>query len=72
MAAPHGSMADFNHMRDSYFAHRTLADAAATAALKERGSFKPAQVEPFHAGPGDIRVFADIVQASILKEGDNK
>ncbi len=48
MAAPHGSMIAFNNMLDSYLAHLTLADATArTAALRERGPFKPAQVEPF-------------------------
>jgi hypothetical protein len=48
MAAPYGLM---------------TADAAArTAVLRERGPFKPAQVETFKAGPGDIEVFADIVQ----------
>jgi hypothetical protein len=63
MAAPHGSMTVFNNMRDSYLAHLALADAAArTAALRERGPFKPAQVEPFNAGPGDIRVFADMLE----------
>jgi hypothetical protein len=63
MAAPHGSMTSFNNMRDSYLAHLALADAAArTAALRERGPFKPAQVEPFNAGPGNIRVFADMLE----------
>jgi hypothetical protein len=62
MAAQHGSMAVFNHMRDSYFAHRALVDAAVKAALKDRGSFKPSQVEPFHAGPDDIRVFDDMLE----------
>jgi hypothetical protein len=63
MAAPYGLMTDFNNMRDSYLAHLALADAAArTAVLRERGPFKPAQVETFKAGPGDIEVFADIVQ----------
>jgi hypothetical protein len=63
MAAPHGSMTAFNNMRDSHLAHLALADAAArTAALRERGPFKPAQVEPFNAGPGDIRVFADMLE----------
>jgi hypothetical protein len=63
MAAPHGSMPAFNNMRDSYVAHLALADAAArTAALRERGPFKPAQVEPFNAGSGDIRVFADMLE----------
>jgi hypothetical protein len=43
MTAPHGSMTNFNNMRDSYLAHLALADAAArTAALRERGLFKPA------------------------------
>jgi hypothetical protein len=63
MAALYGSMTAFNNMRDSYLAHLALADAAArTAALRERGPFKPAQVEPFNAGPGDIRVFADMLE----------
>jgi hypothetical protein len=49
MAAQHGSMTDFNNMRDSYLAHLALADAAArTAALRERGPFKPAQVGTRH------------------------
>jgi hypothetical protein len=63
MAAPHGSMTAFNNMRHSYLAHLALADAAArTAALRERGPFKPLQVEPFNAGPGYIRVFADMLE----------
>jgi hypothetical protein len=56
-------MTVFNIMRDSYLAHLALADAAArTAALRERGPFKPTQVESFNAGPGDIRVFADMLE----------
>jgi hypothetical protein len=63
MTAPHGSMTAFNNMRDSYLAHLTLADAAARAAvLRERWPFKPAQVEPFNAGPVDIRVFTDMLE----------
>ena len=51
MAAPHGSMTAFNAMRDGYLAHLALADATArAAALRERGPFKPAPVEPFKAG----------------------
>jgi hypothetical protein len=58
MAAPHGSMTAFNTMRDGYLAHLALADATARAtALRERGPFKPAPVEPFKTGPG-IMVFA--------------
>jgi hypothetical protein len=53
----------FNAMRDGYFAHLALADAAArAAALRERGPFKPAPVEPFKTGPGDIMVFADMLE----------
>ena len=33
-----------------------------TAAMKDSWSFKPAQVEPFHAGPGDIKVFANMLE----------
>ena len=63
MAAPHGSMTDFNNIRDNYLAHLALADAAArTAALRERWPFKPAQVESFNTGPVDIRVFADMLE----------
>ena len=63
MAAPHGSMTTFNNMCDGYLDHLALADATArTAALRERGPFKQAQVEPFNAGPGDIRVFADMLE----------
>ena len=59
MAAPHGLMTVFNSIRDGYLAHLALADATArAAALRERGPFKPAQVEPFKAGPDDIMVFA--------------
>jgi hypothetical protein len=48
---------------NSYLAHLAVADAAArAAALRERWPFKPAQVEPFNAGPGDIRVFADMLE----------
>jgi hypothetical protein len=50
-------------MRDGYLAHLALADATArAAALRERGPFKPAPVEPFKAGPGDIMVFADMLE----------
>jgi hypothetical protein len=63
MAAPHGSMTAFNAMRDGHLAHLALADATArAAALRERGPFKPAQVEPFKTGPGDIMVFADMLE----------
>ena len=64
MAAPPGSMTTaFNAMRDGYLAHLALADAAArAAALRERGPFKPAPVEPFKTGPGDIMVFADMLE----------
>ncbi len=65
MAAPHGSMIVFNSMRESYLAHLALPEAAARAALRDRGPFKPAQVEPFNAGPGDIRVFADMLERGI-------
>jgi hypothetical protein len=63
MAAPLGSMTTvFNAMRDGYLAHLALADAAArAAALRECASFKPAQVEPFKTGPGDIMVFEDML-----------
>ena len=30
--------------------------------MKDSWSFKPAQVEPFHAGPGDIKVFANMLE----------
>jgi hypothetical protein len=67
MAAPHWLMTVFNNMRDNYLAHLALAHAAArTAALRERGPFKPAQVEPFSEGPGDIMVFADMLERSSL------
>jgi hypothetical protein len=60
MAAPHGSMTAFNAMRDGYLAHLALLDATTrAAALRERGPFKPAPVEPFKAGPDDIMMFAD-------------
>ena len=63
MAAPHGSMTVFNSIRDGYLAHLALADATArAAALRERGPFKPAQVDPFKAGPDDIMVFADMLE----------
>ena len=63
MAAPHGSMTAFNAMRDGYLAHLALADATArAAALREHGPFKPAPVEPFKAGPGDIMVLADMLE----------
>jgi hypothetical protein len=63
MAAPHGSMTAFNAMRDGYLAHLALADVAVRAtALGERGPFKPPMVEPFKSGPGDIMVFADILE----------
>jgi hypothetical protein len=51
------------NIRDSYLAHLALADSTArTAALRERGPFKPAKVEPFNTGPGDIRVFTDMLE----------
>ena len=63
MAAPHGSMTAFNAMRDGYLAHLALANATArVTALRERGPFKPAQVDPFKAGPDDIMVFADMLE----------
>ncbi len=66
MAAPHGSMTAFNAMHDGYLAHLALPDAAArTAALRERWPFKPAQVEPFNAGPVDIRVFTDMLERGL-------
>jgi len=53
----------FNTMHDGYLAHLPLADATARmAALRERGPFKPAQVEPFKAGPVDIMVFDDMLE----------
>ncbi len=62
MTAPHGSMTAFNAMRDGYLAHLALVDATArAAALRERGPFKPAQVEPFKTGPDDIMVFDDML-----------
>ena len=30
--------------------------------MKDSWSFKPTQVEPFHAGPGDIKVFANMLE----------
>ena len=69
MAAPHGSMTAFNAMRDGYLAHLALADATArAAALRERGPFKPALVEPFKAGPGDIMVFTDMLERCLKME----
>jgi hypothetical protein len=63
MAAPHGSMTAFNAMRDGHLAHLDLADATArAAALRERGPFKPAQVEPLKTGPVDIMVVADMLE----------
>jgi hypothetical protein len=62
MTAPHGSMTAFNAMRDGYLAHLALVDATArAAALRERGPFKPAEVEPFKTGPDDIMVFDDML-----------
>jgi hypothetical protein len=56
-------MTAFNAMRDGYLAHLALADATArAAALRERGPFKPAPVEPFKAGPVDIMVFDDMLE----------
>jgi hypothetical protein len=50
-------------IRDGYLTHLALADATArAAALRERGPFKLAQVEPFKAGPGYIMVFADMLE----------
>ena len=69
MAAPHGSMTTVNAMREGYLAHRALADAAARAtALRERGPFKPSPVDPFKAGPGDIMVFADMLERCLKLE----
>ncbi len=69
MAAPHGSMTVFNSIRDGYLAHLPLADATArAAALRERGPFKPAQVEPFKAGPVDIMVFTDMLERCLKLE----
>jgi hypothetical protein len=63
MAAPHGSMTAFNTMRNGYLAHLALTDATArAAALRERGPFKPAQVESFKTGPVDIMVFTDMLE----------
>jgi hypothetical protein len=62
MTAPHGLMTSFNTMRDGYLAHLALSDATArAAALRERGPFKPAQVEPFKTGQDDIMVFDDML-----------
>ncbi len=45
MAAPHGAMTAFNTMIDGYLAYRALPDTAAQAAsLRERVSFRAAQV----------------------------
>ena len=55
-------MTVFNSIRDGYLAHLALADATArAAALRERGPFKPAEVEPFKTGPDDIMVFDDML-----------
>jgi len=63
MSAPHGLMTAFNTMHDGYLPHLPLADVTARmAALRERGPFKPAQVEPFKAGPVDIMVFDDMLE----------
>ena len=63
MVAPHGSMTVFNAIRDGYLAHLALANATArVTALRERGPFKPAQVDLFKAGPDDIMVFADMLE----------
>jgi hypothetical protein len=62
MTAPHGSMTAFRVMRDGYLAHLALSDATArAAALRERGPFKPVQVEPFKTGPDNIMVFDDML-----------
>jgi hypothetical protein len=56
-------MTAFNTMHDGYLPHLPLADVTARmAALRERGPFKPAQVEPFKAGPVDIMVFDDMLE----------
>ncbi len=56
----------FNAMLDVYLDHLALADTTArVVALRERGPFKPTQVEPLKPGPVDIMVFADMLERSL-------
>jgi hypothetical protein len=58
--------AALREMRDAHHDYWALADDAARRDfLRERQSFKPAPIELFTAGPGDIWVFAKILDTCI-------
>jgi hypothetical protein len=63
MEAPHGSMTTFNNSAIAISVIWLLRMRQPGRLLcGNAGLFKPVQVEPFNAGPGDIRVFADMLE----------